>query len=855
VSYSLSNSAGGLFKIDSATGIVTTAAAINREVTGASKSITVVATSSDGSTSNQSFTIAIGDLNEPDLRSPLVGQNLSDFYNARLLSDGQTVELYFNQLLDHTSPLSAIEDRLLVNAAGTSISIEAGTLQIVDVADSLVGNFSKVSFKLASQVSSDLTITVQYTDKTSSFNDSVGVLQSLTGVDVATEQWSSLNGSTVVNPFVTPSNKVTIFEGGLVGGSNGDVLVYQGSGSEFLIGGAGVDSVTIDANQVHNGTNWYLSAYNVASVSQMPDGVIAEASKTLFGFTNIEDPTMSVYTQAENIYVGDLSLTVGADGVLQIDGASGQTITVDTEVLQPSSSLVIGSGAGADAIIDVTDFFMRSDTVVYTSAVNGSSGVMASKAALIAGIEDVLELVTSNNELMVHLPGIGEQTVTDDLIGVERLSFNTASGVANVAFVGDADGYNGFSSLDAAASSGDTTVLVVADPVLQSMNRQSLIAALDGVFKTINGHLAVSLDPTDENSFVTFEGTSKVLFQASNGFVTIHVVGADGYSSIKDAMADAKAGDVVYIADDALTSALTYTVFKEDMTFIANHSAGNDLLTLALGDISLTIAQLSADNLTAQPYQIKNLNLFGDANITVLGNQYDNHIVGNRGSNTLQGGDGNDLIFTGGGADKVYGGQGDDKLVATSSNSDFVDPTTANLNPALLSGGVGNDLLLNTTVDGHKVNMTGGTGADIFKFGALFASNGQLNVNAVITDLSQRTGDELDFTQILTSNAQSVALADIVGERPYAAGNYNFNLSANDLLSTVTHTGQDGVTTQSTVDVSGSVQVAMTTLSNVTKALDLTEGTTVYHDLFGDSASSELSKLIPLIEHNMFDLK
>jgi hypothetical protein len=159
-------------------------------------------------------------------------------------------------------------------------------------------------------------------------------------------------------------------------------------------------------------------------------------------------------------------------------------------------------------------------------------------------------------------------------------------------------------------------------------------------------------------------------------------------------------------------------------------------------------------------------------------------------------------------------------------------------------------LLIDTTTDGHKVNMTGGTGADTFKVGALAADNGPLNVNAVITDLSQRTGDVLDFTQILTSNAQSVTSADIVGARPYAAGNYTFDLSAADLLSSATHTTQAGVTTPSTVDVSGTVQVAMTTLSNVASALHLSGGTTVYHDLFGDSPSSELSKLIPIIEHN-----
>ncbi|WP_050979873.1 cadherin repeat domain-containing protein, partial [Enterovibrio norvegicus] len=60
VSYSLSNTAGGLFTIDPSSGIVTVAAALDYE-TATSHTITVVATSTDGSTSNQSYIISLTD--------------------------------------------------------------------------------------------------------------------------------------------------------------------------------------------------------------------------------------------------------------------------------------------------------------------------------------------------------------------------------------------------------------------------------------------------------------------------------------------------------------------------------------------------------------------------------------------------------------------------------------------------------------------------------------------------------------------------------------------------------------------------------------------------------------------------
>ncbi|MFN7318123.1 MAG: cadherin domain-containing protein, partial [bacterium] len=64
IAYSLHDNDGGRFSIDSVTGIVTVAGAIDREADGPSRNITVRATSSDGSFTDQSFAIAINDVDE-----------------------------------------------------------------------------------------------------------------------------------------------------------------------------------------------------------------------------------------------------------------------------------------------------------------------------------------------------------------------------------------------------------------------------------------------------------------------------------------------------------------------------------------------------------------------------------------------------------------------------------------------------------------------------------------------------------------------------------------------------------------------------------------------------------------------
>jgi hypothetical protein len=819
----------------------------------------VQVTDEAGNTASASATSFTIDTVAATLRAP-VG-DLQTFFNARLLSDGRTVELYFNEQL-LTGNEAAIAARLSVEVAGYTVGVAAGSLVIGDSDGAGANDFRKVTFLLDKDVTAGLTARIRYFDP--SGDQTTGVIQDLAGNDVASELWSSRNGSTVTD-LTAATSAIKVFAGGMVGGTlDDDDLKYTKDTSEFLVGGAGADTVTIDvADVVDNGNTWYVAAYSGAN---LPEGVLADTTQAVYGFTNVTSPARSVYVQAETINLGDTRFTV-ADNVLQIANATGQTVKIDVDVIDPTTSIKVGSGAGADRIEDATDFILRSDTVVYTHGVSAAStGVMASKAALLAGIEDVLQVGTNANELKVILDaasGSGSK-VTDTLIGMERLTFKTADGLtSDVVLVGTTSatsanqGLNGYGSLsDAAAGTTPAAVIFVVDDVLKTLDRASLVTSLDGMFRTVGGNLAFSLTPTVANSWVTFEGTSKVVFQAKGGaMVTVHVVGADGYANINAAMTDAHAGDVVYIADNALTAATSYQVFKENMTFMANSSTFNNQLTLALGDLQTADGSL----------EIKNLFLLGDANINVNGNQHNNFVVGNRGNNIIQGGDGNDVIATGGGADKIYGGLGNDTLIATSVRAGFIDSTVNTA--ALLSGGAGNDLLINSTTDSHKVNMTGGADADVFKFAGLSKDNGALSLSAVITDLSARSGDDLDFTQILkgtTTTAPKVTNADL--SATYSGGNLTYNFATGNFSATASDTNaMTGAEVLDSVGLSGSVQVYMTTTSNASSALvlatpEVTNGTTVvtpanngstaHQDVFGGSLSAEMLKLMPMFDQN-----
>ncbi len=69
ITYSLVSSDGGRFTINSSTGVVTVASAINRETDGPTRNITVRATSADGSFTDQAYTITINDVDEFDVVS------------------------------------------------------------------------------------------------------------------------------------------------------------------------------------------------------------------------------------------------------------------------------------------------------------------------------------------------------------------------------------------------------------------------------------------------------------------------------------------------------------------------------------------------------------------------------------------------------------------------------------------------------------------------------------------------------------------------------------------------------------------------------------------------------------------
>ena len=772
---------------------------------------------------------------------------------------GQVIELRLNEALNLANHGDALKNAFTVTSAGYTIGVESVSLN---------GAGTSVILALSQMVTKGLGVQLRYTNPGADVGmvtaNEVAV-QDLAGNDLATTGATALRPGNTSN-VTDVTGEVTqtrVFAEGKLGGSGPDSFVFDASREvEYLVGGAGTDTVTVAGSTNGSAADWLIGAWRSNSDPTLPGFVqsVTTASTPVFSFAKANGEFAMAYVQAEQINVGSTAFSVTGNGVLQIGGDVGETLNIDTELLGSANSIVIGSGWGDDVIVDSADFNGRSDTVVYNAAALGvtsavpASHPLASQDALLAALGNVVTR-TSDNTFSVAVAG-----QTDTLQGVERLRFETLSGTVDVALVGTnttsvvGKTTNGYASLTAAAADANSTqVVMVFDPTLSALSANGLIAKLDGMFRTnVNNDVEVNLNGT----FVAVNGLQELVFASNDPSqpVRVWVVGADGFASIDQAMALASRGDVIYIADNAITTPTTYVVQKEGMVFMGNSSTvsgadrGANLLTLELGYVDLAAGQNMP---AAQDAQVKSIVLLGNADMKVVGNALANVIVGNRGDNTILAGDGDDVVSTGGGDDRIFGEAGNDLLVADKGLSGET---------ALLSGGAGNDLLVAATT-GHTngvaatVVMTGGTGGDTFKVGSLDAGNGNLYLKAVINDLSARAGDDLDLSQVLKAG-QAVALGDL--NKTYASGNQIFTFN-NQVVS------DNGTPSAAVVDLLGTLRVEMTTETNVAQAFVAAVETTpqplspltVYgQDVATDvtnamtSAGAEVNRLLPLFEHN-----
>ncbi|MGN6543719.1 MAG: beta strand repeat-containing protein, partial [Aureliella sp.] len=175
ITYSLVNDDGGRFAIDSTTGVVTVAGAIDRESDGPTRTITVRATSADGSFSDQSVTINIADVDEFDT-SPISDANTAGNTVSENAANGTAVGItaaasdadatnnaIAYSLDDDAGGRFAIDSStgIVTVANGSLLNYEAATSHAITVrATSADGSFRTCTFTIALTDTNEFAVTL-----------------------------------------------------------------------------------------------------------------------------------------------------------------------------------------------------------------------------------------------------------------------------------------------------------------------------------------------------------------------------------------------------------------------------------------------------------------------------------------------------------------------------------------------------------------------------------------------------------------------------------------------------------------------------------------------------------------------
>ncbi|WP_395812921.1 cadherin repeat domain-containing protein [Devosia sp.] len=340
VSYSLSNDAGGRFAIDPTTGEVTVAGSLDRE-TAASYQIEVTATSSDGSTSTQTYTIGLNDQDEFNV-SPVVDTNAAANGLAENAAAGTAVGVVASasdaDATTNAVTYSVDDARFAVDADGT-VRVAAGasfdyetesSIGITVTATSADGSTSSQAFTLAvSDVNeaavsaiSDTNAAGNTVNENAAVGTSVGITAFATDSDgTSTVSYSLSNnagGRFAIDPTTGEVTVAGTLDRETAASYQIEVTATSSDGSTstqtYTIGLNDQDEFNVspvtDTNAAANGL-----AENAAAGTTV--GVVASASDA--------DAT----TNAISYSVDDARFTVDADGTVRV--AAGASFDYETE--------------------------------------------------------------------------------------------------------------------------------------------------------------------------------------------------------------------------------------------------------------------------------------------------------------------------------------------------------------------------------------------------------------------------------------------------------------------------------------------------------------------------------------------
>ncbi len=467
ITYSLTSNPDGLFQIDANTGVVTTAAAIDREAHGATRSITVQATSSDGSTATQSFNITINDVDEFDVgavtdanaaanavaENAVAGTAVGITASA---SDADATNNTITYLLDDDAGgRFAIDSTTGIVTVNGALDYETSTSHSITVrATSADGSFSTQSF------------TISVTDVNEA---GVGPISDTDGAaDYVLENVA--NGTTVgltanaIDPDGTDSVSYSLDDdasGRFTIDSNTGVVTVNGAIDREA---AGTYNITVRATSTDTSTVTQVFTITIGDVDE-------------FDITSPTDTDATVNKVDENVAIGttvgltadafDLdatnntitySLTSNPDGLFQIDANTGEVTTaaaIDREAHGATRSITVeatsSDGSSATQTFNITINDLDEFDVTTPTDVDATTNEVDENVAIgtTVGITaDAFDLDATNNTITYSL--------TSNPDGLFQIDANTGEVTTAAAIDREAHGATRSITVEATSSDGST---------------------------------------------------------------------------------------------------------------------------------------------------------------------------------------------------------------------------------------------------------------------------------------------------------------------------------------------------------------------------------------------------------------
>lgn len=337
ITYTLDDNAGDLFTIDSATGVVTTVAAIDYELTGMSQAIVTRATSADGSTITQAYAIAVLDVDEFDVTPIIDNEAAINQINENAAAGTVVGVTTFSQDADGST-----------NTITYTLDDDAGGRFAIDAVTGVVTTTGAINFET---VGATLNITTRATsadNSTATRNFAITVNDQNDNAPVVTSQQTFLTsefataGTSVGLISATDVDTVGTLSGwSIVSGNTDDIFAIDDNTGELIV--SDTTNLNFESVSVYSLLLTVADGMNTSAPQNITIAIVDQNDApvlTTIGPFNVNENSVNGTTvglaSASDEDIGDsltYTLLNNTGSAFGIDSANGQITVADASLL------------------------------------------------------------------------------------------------------------------------------------------------------------------------------------------------------------------------------------------------------------------------------------------------------------------------------------------------------------------------------------------------------------------------------------------------------------------------------------------------------------------------------------------